>query len=63
MQDEGVGIHAVRYIQEHYDTSDLEMIDGGTGTDILPYIENRDRLLVRAANFEKEPGFYRETAQ
>ena len=59
MQDEGVGIHAVRYIQEHYETPGLEIIDGGTGgMDLLPYIENRDHLLVvDAANFEKEPGY------
>ncbi len=59
MQDEGVGVHAVRYIQEHFETPGLEIIDGGTGgMDLLPYIENRDRLLVvDAANFEKEPGY------
>ncbi len=59
MQDEGVGIHAVRYIQENYETSGLEIIDGGTGgMDLLPFIENRDRLLVvDAANFGQEPGY------
>ena len=59
MQDEGVGVHAVRYIQENFETPGLEIIDGGTGgLDLLPYIENRDRLLVvDAANFEKEPGY------
>jgi hydrogenase maturation protease len=59
MQDEGVGVHAVRYIQEHYDTPGLEIVDGGTsGLDLLPYIENRERLLVvDAVNFGKEPGY------
>jgi hydrogenase maturation protease len=59
MQDEGVGVHAVRYIQENFETPGLEIIDGGTGgMDLLPYIENRDCLLVvDAANFEKEPGY------
>jgi hydrogenase maturation protease len=59
MQDEGVGVHAVRYIQEHYETPGLEIIDGGTsGLDLLPYIENRDRVLVvDAANFSEEPGY------
>jgi hydrogenase maturation protease len=59
MQDEGVGVHAVRYIQENYDIPGLEIVDGGTGgMDLLPYIENRDRLLVLdAANFGKEPGY------
>jgi hydrogenase maturation protease len=59
MQDEGVGVHAVRYIQEHYETPGLEIVDGGTsGLDLLPYIENRDRLLVvDAVNFGEEPGY------
>jgi hydrogenase maturation protease len=59
MQDEGVGVHAVRYLQENYDTPGLEIVDGGTGgMDLLPFIENRDRVLVvDAANFGKEPGY------
>jgi len=59
MQDEGVGVHAVQYIQAHYDIPpDLEIVDGGTiGLGLLPYIENRDRvLLVDAVNFRKDPG-------
>jgi len=30
MQDEGVGVHTVRYIQENFETPGLEIIDGGT---------------------------------
>jgi hydrogenase maturation protease len=59
MRDEGVGVHAVRYLEDHYQIPpDLEVVDGGTsGLDLLPYIENRDRLLiVDAVNFRKEPG-------
>jgi hydrogenase maturation protease len=59
MQDDGVGVHAVKYIQEHYDTPGLEIVDGGTsGLDLIPYIENRDRVLVvDATDFGKEPGY------
>jgi hydrogenase maturation protease len=60
LRDEGVGVHAVRYLEEHYEIPpDLEVVDGGTsGLDLLPYIENRDRLLiVDAVNFRKEPGY------
>ena len=60
MQDEGVGVHAVRYLEEHYEIPpDLEVVDGGTsGLDLLPYIENRDLvLIVDAVNFRKEPGY------
>src|SRR5664280_1538262 len=60
MQDEGVGVHAVRYLEAHYETPPgLEVVDGGTfALDLLPYIENRDRVLfVDAVNFRKEPGY------
>jgi hydrogenase maturation protease len=59
MQDEGAGVHAVRYIQEHYETPGLEIVDGGTaGLDLLDFIENRNRLIVvDAVNFGKEPGY------
>ena len=62
MRDEGVGVHAVRAIQEGYEVpAGLEIVDGGTfGLDLLPYIEGRDRVLfVDAVNFGKEPGFIR----
>lgn len=60
LQDEGVGVHAVRYIQEHYSFSpEIEILDGGTlGLDLLPFIERFDKILfVDAVNFVKEPGY------
>jgi hydrogenase maturation protease len=60
MRDEGVGVYAVRYLEEHYEIPPgLEVVDGGTsGLDLLPYIENRDRvLIVDAVDFRKEPGY------
>ncbi len=59
MQDDGVGVHVIRRIQEDYDLPGLEVVDGGTsGLDLLPYLENRDRvLIVDAANFGREPGY------
>ncbi|MFZ5452881.1 MAG: HyaD/HybD family hydrogenase maturation endopeptidase [Thermodesulfobacteriota bacterium] len=60
LQDEGVGVHAVRQIQERYETPpELEIVDGGTsGLDLLPYIEGRDRVLfVDAVKFGQEPGY------
>jgi len=58
-QDEGIGVHVVNHIQEHYETPGLEIVDGGTsGLSLLPYIENRDRLLVvDAVDFGREPGY------
>ena len=63
LQDEGVGVHAIRYLEEHYEMPpELEIVDGGTsGLDLLPYIEGRERVLfVDAVNFGKEPGYIGE---
>jgi hydrogenase maturation protease len=60
MRDEGVGVHAVRYIQENYAVPpELEIVDGGTsGLDLLSFIEGRDRVLfVDSVNFDREPGY------
>ena len=60
MRDEGVGVQAVRALEERYALPpELEVVDGGTaGLDLLPYIEGRDRVLfVDAVNFGKEPGY------
>lgn len=60
MRDEGVGVQAVRTLEEGYELPpELKVVDGGTaGLDLLPYIEGRRRVLfVDAVNFGKEPGF------
>lgn len=60
MRDEGVGVRAAQYLQEHCQLPpDLEIVDGGTaGLDLLPYLEGRDRVLfVDAVNFRREPGY------
>lgn len=60
MRDEGVGVQAVRIVEERYEIPPgVEIVDGGTsGLDLLPYIEGRDRVLfVDALNFGREPGF------
>jgi hydrogenase maturation protease len=63
MRDDGVGVHAVKAIQERYDAPpELDIVDGGTaGLDLLPFIEGRDRVLfVDTVDFGKEPGFIGE---
>jgi hydrogenase maturation protease len=58
LRDEGVGVHAVRALQERYTfPEDVELIDGGTmGLDLLPFIEDKDRLLIiDAVNFKDTP--------
>jgi hydrogenase maturation protease len=60
LRDDGVGVHAVRYIQEHCTIpAGLEIVDGGTtGLDLLPFIEGRQRVIfVDTVNFNQAPGF------
>lgn len=60
LKDEGVGVHAVNAIKGRYSfPPDVEVIDGGTlGLDLLPLIENKDKILfVDAVDFGKEPGY------
>jgi hydrogenase maturation protease len=60
MRDEGIGVHAVKAVQERFEVHPgLEIVDGGTaGLNLLPLMEGRDRvLLVDAVDFGQEPGF------
>ena len=63
MQDEGIGVHAVKALQERFEVPpELEIVDGGTaGLNLLPFLEGRDRVLfVDAVDFGREPGFMGE---
>ncbi|MBC8216804.1 MAG: HyaD/HybD family hydrogenase maturation endopeptidase [Candidatus Marinimicrobia bacterium] len=60
LRDEGVGVHIVNRLSGEFKFSpEVPIIDGGTfGLDLLPYIENKEYvLLIDAVNFNKEPGF------
>jgi hydrogenase maturation protease len=48
MCDEGLGVRAVERLLERYEfPPEVEVLDGGTlGLDLLPYVEDADRLLV-----------------
>ena len=57
MKDEGVGIHAVRRLQELDLPEDIEIVDGGTSPDLVAYVGPGDRLIiVDAARAGGEPG-------
>ncbi len=63
MSDDGAGIFALRELEKRYNWPDnLELIDGGTkGLELLPFVEDRDRLLfIDAVDFGKEPGYVGE---
>jgi hydrogenase maturation protease len=62
-RDDGVGVHAVKALQERFNVPpELDIVDGGTaGLDLLPFIEGRERVLfVDAVDFGQEPGFIGE---
>lgn len=59
LQDEGVGVRAIEMLRERFEfPEDVAIIDGGTmGLDLLPFIDNTDRLLlIDAIDLKKEPG-------
>jgi hydrogenase maturation protease len=57
--DDGVGVRALERLQSLYDfPEELRVLDGGTlGLDLLPYVEDADRLLlIDAVQAGQEPG-------
>lgn len=59
LQDEGVGVHAIKKLLERYEfPEDVTIIDGGTmGLDLLPFIENSERLIfIDAVDHKQAPG-------
>ncbi len=59
MQDEGVGIHALRALQSTYRFEpEIEFVDGGTsGLDLLPFFRPESRMIMLdAMDFDTEPG-------
>ena len=63
MRDDGSGVFALQELQRRYRFPEgVELIDGGTkGLELLPYLEDKSRLLfIDAVNFGKEPGYIGE---
>jgi hydrogenase maturation protease len=59
-RDEGVGVHLINQLEKDYSFSPrINLIDGGTmGTDLLPYLEQNDKIIILdAVNFNEPPGF------
>lgn len=59
LQDEGVGVHAIEKLRARYKfPENVEIIDGGTmGLDLLPFVENTDKLLlIDAVDLKEKPG-------
>lgn len=58
LTDEGVGIHLIRALHQERLPDNVELIEGGTGgMELLPLIEEADRLIVvDAVKADTEPG-------
>ncbi|MCF7825600.1 MAG: HyaD/HybD family hydrogenase maturation endopeptidase [Candidatus Marinimicrobia bacterium] len=59
LQDEGVGIHALRILQENYlFTPQIELVDGGTsGLDLLQFFRPESKMIMLDAMlFEQSAG-------
>ncbi len=59
LSDEGIGIHALRYLQrQHPDLGDVELLDGGTlSFTLAPVLARADGLIVLdAARLNAAPG-------
>ena len=64
--DEGIGVHVARALRRRGPPRGVEVVDGGTtGFELLPWFENRDRVvLVDAIRASGEPGtIYRIPAE
>ncbi len=60
LRDEGVGVYVIDRLREEYTfTPEIDLIDGGTkGLDLIPFIEDKERLIfIDAVDFKKEPGY------
>ena len=58
LQDEGIGVHLIRYLQEAKLPDDVELIDGATGGfDLLSFIQDASRvIIVDAVKGKGKPG-------
>jgi hydrogenase maturation protease len=65
LSDDGVGVHAVRCLQERHDVpEEIRVVDGGTlGLDLLHYLEGVSHLIiVDAMETGQPPGTLRRLA-
>ncbi len=46
LKDEGIGIHAVKALQEIGLPPDIRLIDGGTSPDLIAYTQAGDKLII-----------------
>ncbi len=56
MGDEGVGVHAIRFLEKHPPGSDAILLDGGTGGfHLLSYLHDYPRIIMIDATMDGKP--------
>ena len=56
MGDEGIGVHAAKYMQEHSFPGNVTILDGGTGGfHLLSFLQDHDPVIIIDATAEKDP--------
>ncbi len=56
MGDEGIGIHAAKYLQQQAFPEKVHILDGGTGGfNLLPYLEEYDPVIIIDATADGSP--------
>ena len=57
LQDEGIGIHAIKALQEMDLPKDVKLVDGGTSPDLIAYTKTGDKMIIiDSARTGGEPG-------
>ena len=61
MGDEGIGVHAIKYLEKHTFPSNIRLIDGGTGGfHLLEYLQEYQKIIMIDAIMDgSEPGTIR----
>jgi hydrogenase maturation protease len=62
LSDEGIGVHVIRYLEEHHaDTPSVTFLDGGTLSFTLaePIADHDNLIVVDAARFGEPPGTFK----
>ncbi|OGB64113.1 MAG: hypothetical protein A2Y94_01205 [Caldithrix sp. RBG_13_44_9] len=58
MGDEGIGVHAVRYLEKNFPETQVDLVDGGTGGfHLLEYFQKYPQIIMIDATIDgQQPG-------
>lgn len=56
MGDEGVGVHAIRYLEKNIQFTQVDLVDGGTGGfHLLEYFQKYPKIIMIDATMDGQP--------